>query len=251
LGITFAKVGAFVATLLLIGPRVLPWLLRQVARTGSRELFTLGVLAVALGIGFGSAELFGVSYALGAFFAGMVLHESDLSHKTATNSLPLQDAFAVLFFVSVGVLFDPRAGDKADSVYFVCRGQVEVTVAGRRIKLGPGDFFGEMALISDLPRSADVTALDYCKLADARPARFPSIPEPVPGNPQSDRRRDRSAQGDESPTAEQGSLARMSHTLVAHLANHLAASGFVLPHHITLDMPWSSSPPGDQSITQI
>ena len=107
LGITLAKVGAFVAILLLVGPRVLPWLLRQVARTGSRELFTLCVLAVALGIAFGSAKLFGVSYALGAFFAGMVLHESDLSHKAATNSLPLQDAFAVLFFLSVGMLFDP------------------------------------------------------------------------------------------------------------------------------------------------
>jgi K+:H+ antiporter len=107
LGITLAKVGAFIAILLLVGPRVLPWMLRQVARTGSRELFTLCVLAVALGVAYGSAKLFGVSYALGAFFAGMVLHESDLSHKAATNSLPLQDAFAVLFFVSVGMLFDP------------------------------------------------------------------------------------------------------------------------------------------------
>jgi CPA2 family monovalent cation:H+ antiporter-2 len=345
LGITLAKVGAFVAILLLVGPRVLPWMLRQVARTGSRELFTLCVLAVALGIAFGSAKLFGVSYALGAFFAGMVLHESDLSHKAATNSLPLQDAFAVLFFLSVGMLFDPsiilrepsmvaavmvlilvgkslvalgivvllgyplstaltvsaslaqigefsfilsglgisyglmapeglnlilagallsitlnplvfagadrmirwvrakpklnarfeescsgrfarlkeelestrrrqaekaaasktftpeelvdrfplfsgltpeqrevlvlhfgsraaepgeriiRAGEKADAVYFVCQGEVEISVADRRIKLGPGDFFGEMALISGLPRSADVTALDYCKFA--------------------------------------------------------------------------------------
>ena len=345
LGITLAKVGAFVAILLLVGPRVLPWLLRQVARTGSRELFTLCVLAVALGIAFGSAKLFGVSYALGAFFAGMVLHESDLSHKAATNSLPLQDAFAVLFFLSVGMLFDPsiilrepsmvaavmalilvgkslvalgivvllgyplstaltvsaslaqigefsfilaglgishglmapeglnlilagallsitlnplvfagadrmirwvrakpklnarfeeacserfarlkedlertrrrqaekaaasktftpeelvdrfplfsgltpeqrevlllhfgsrtaepgeriiRAGEKADAVYFMCQGEVEVSLADRRIKLGPGDFFGEMALISGLPRSADVTALDYCKFA--------------------------------------------------------------------------------------
>ena len=82
-------------------------MLKQVARTGSRELFTLCVLAVAVGVAFGAAELFGVSFALGAFFAGMVLHESDLSQKAATNSLPLQDAFAVLFFVSVGMLFDP------------------------------------------------------------------------------------------------------------------------------------------------
>ncbi len=107
LGLTLAKVAAFVVIALLIGPRVMPWVLRQVARTGSRELFTLAVLAIALGLAFGSAKLFGVSYALGAFFAGMVLNESDLSHKAATNSLPLQDAFAVLFFVSVGMMFDP------------------------------------------------------------------------------------------------------------------------------------------------
>ncbi len=362
LGITFAKVAAFLAILLLIGPRVLPWMLTQVARTGSRELFTLCVLAVALGIAFGAAELFGVSFALGAFFAGMVLHESDLSQKAATNSLPLQDAFAVLFFVSVGMLFDPsilvreplmvaavlllivigkslvalgivlalgyplstaltvsaslaqigefsfilaglgityglmekeglnlilagalfsitlnplafaavdrvirrvqsnpqlrrqfedaratrfsklkhdldsarrqaeekaaahktftpeeladrfplfegltpeqrevlvlhfeprtaqpgeriiRAGDKADAVYFMVDGRVEVAVGNRRIKLGPGDFFGEMALISGLPRTADVTALDYSKFAtlsrrDFRQflARYPAI----------------------------------------------------------------------------
>lgn len=345
LGITLAKVAAFVAIALLLGPRVMPWMLRQVARTGSRELFTLAVLAAALGIAFGSAKLFGVSFALGAFFAGMILNESDLSHKAAANSLPLQDAFAVLFFVSVGMLFDPsilvreplmvagvvlliligksvialgivlimgyplstaltvaaslaqigefsfilagigvtyklmapeglnlilagallsitlnplvfagtdrlinrvrnspelrrrfeeargtqfsrlkgeldaarrlaeekaaahktftpeelvdrfplfaaltpeqrevlvlhfrpqsaqpgekiiRAGDAADAVYFISSGEVEVSVAGRRIKLGGGDFFGEMALISGQPRSADVTALDYSKFA--------------------------------------------------------------------------------------
>jgi len=107
LGITLLEVSAFVAIALLVGPRVLPWLLRQAARTGSRELFTLATLAAALGIAYASAELFGVSFALGAFFAGVVLNESDLSHKAASNSLPLQDAFAVLFFVSVGMLFDP------------------------------------------------------------------------------------------------------------------------------------------------
>jgi monovalent cation:H+ antiporter-2, CPA2 family len=108
LGLTLLKVVSFVALVLILGPRVLPWMLRQVARTGSRELFTLCVLAVALGIAFASAKFFGVSFALGAFFAGVVLTESDLSHKAAANSLPLQDAFAVLFFVSVGMLFDPR-----------------------------------------------------------------------------------------------------------------------------------------------
>ena len=104
---TLIKVGGFIAIALLLGPRVLPWLLREVARTGSRELFTLAVLAIALGIAFTAAELFGVSFALGAFFAGLVLNQSELSHKAATHSLPLQDAFGVLFFVSVGMLFDP------------------------------------------------------------------------------------------------------------------------------------------------
>jgi CPA2 family monovalent cation:H+ antiporter-2 len=107
LGITLLKVVAFGLLALGVGPRVMPWLLRQAARTGSRELFTLSVLATALGIAYGSAELFGVSFALGAFFAGVVLSESDLSHQAAAESLPLQDAFAVLFFVSVGMLFDP------------------------------------------------------------------------------------------------------------------------------------------------
>jgi CPA2 family monovalent cation:H+ antiporter-2 len=361
LTITLAKVSAFVALTLLVGPRVMPWLLHRVARTGSRELFTLSVLAIALGIAFGSAKLFGVSFALGAFFAGMVLHESDLSHKAAANSLPLQDAFAVLFFVSVGMLFDPtiivrqplmvasvlllilvgkslialtivlllrypfstaltvsaslaqigefsfilaglginyklmpaeglslilagallsitlnplvfsltdrvcawirarpklkatcedfgeknfallqaeldaardkalqkaaahktftpeelvakfplfagltpeqrevlilhfrphtaqpgeriiRKGDKADAVYFISSGQVEVSVAGRRIKLGAGDFFGEMALISGQPRSADVTALDYGKFLALSQGDFREFVRKFPG----------------------------------------------------------------------
>ena len=105
--VTLGKVAAFVALAVLLGPRVVPWLLKQVARTGSRELFTLSVLALALGIAYGSAEIFGVSFALGAFFAGVVLSESDFSHRAAEESLPLQDAFAILFFVSVGMLFDP------------------------------------------------------------------------------------------------------------------------------------------------
>jgi CPA2 family monovalent cation:H+ antiporter-2 len=107
LAITLVKVAAFGAIVLTIGPRVMPWILTQVARTGSRELFTLSVLAISVGIAFGASELFGVSFALGAFFAGVVLNESELSHKAAANSLPLQDAFSVLFFVSVGMLFDP------------------------------------------------------------------------------------------------------------------------------------------------
>lgn len=107
LGLTLGTVGVFLAVVLVVGKRVIPWLLAQVARSGSRELFTLAVLATALGVAFGSAHLFGVSFALGAFFAGVVLSESDFSHRAAADSLPLQDAFAVLFFVSVGMLFDP------------------------------------------------------------------------------------------------------------------------------------------------
>jgi CPA2 family monovalent cation:H+ antiporter-2 len=343
LALTLGKVAAFVAIAVLIGPRVVPWILGQVARTGSRELFTLSVLALALGIAYGSAVVFGVSFALGAFFAGVVLSESRFSHRAANDSLPLQDAFAVLFFVSVGMLFDPsviwreplhvilvilliligksiaaflivlalrypvataitvsaslaqigefsfilvglgisygllerqasdlilagallsitlnplvfagadwairrlgkaegrlasartygaakfevlrgtlqvvrerneareaaaalkqqelldrfpifaavdpekreeflllfgprsaspgdkiiRKGDKPDGVYFISSGSVEVSVSGSKIRLGPGDFFGEMALLSGARRSADVTAVDYCQL---------------------------------------------------------------------------------------
>ena len=105
--LTLAKVAMFLALVLVVGRRAVPWVLERAARTGSRELFTLAVLATALGIAYGSAKLFGVSFALGAFFAGVVLSESDFSHKAAADSLPLQDAFAVLFFVSVGMLFDP------------------------------------------------------------------------------------------------------------------------------------------------
>lgn len=104
---TLAKVGLFIVVVVFGGRWFVPWILGHVARTGSRELFILAVLAVALGLAFGSATLFDVSFALGAFFAGLVLSESDLSHRAAAESLPLQDAFAVLFFVSVGMLFDP------------------------------------------------------------------------------------------------------------------------------------------------
>lgn len=342
-GITLLKVAAFILLAIMLGPKVVPWLLKQAARTGSRELFTLSVLALALGIAYGSAEVFGVSFALGAFFAGVVLNESDFSHRAATDSLPLQDAFAILFFVSVGMLFDPavlvrepltvlavllivmlgkavaafavvlllgypaataltvaaslaqigefsfilaglgialgllppagrdlilagallsitlnplafaiaerlaaagrsaprtawwfttygkdklaslqgalaslrrrtearvaerglqirqlvdrfpifadldhqgwedllllfrprsavpgerviRAGDRADAAYFITAGAVVVAVGDQEIRLGPGEFFGEMALLSGQRRSADVTAIDYCRL---------------------------------------------------------------------------------------
>ena len=108
LGFTLGRIALFIALMLMVGKRVFPWLLWQIARTGSRELFILCVIASAVGIAYGSAELFGVSFALGAFFAGMVLRESPLSYRAAEESLPLRDAFSVLFFVSVGMLFDPQ-----------------------------------------------------------------------------------------------------------------------------------------------
>jgi CPA2 family monovalent cation:H+ antiporter-2 len=108
LGVTLAKVAAFIVLMLVVGKRVFPRLLWVVARTGSRELFTLCVIAGAVSVAYASAKLFDVSFALGAFFAGMMMRESELSHRAAEESLPLRDAFSVLFFVSVGMLFDPR-----------------------------------------------------------------------------------------------------------------------------------------------
>jgi len=337
--VTLGKIAVFLGLVAVLGPRVVPWILQQAARAGSHELFTVAVLAVVLGIAYGSSALFGVSFALGAFCAGVVLSNSELSHRAAEESLPLQHAFAVIFFVSVGMLFDPtiivrapvavlsvlliiligksivafaivqlmgypvstaltvsaslaqigefsfilgglgialglmpaagrdlilagallsvalnplafaatepirqwvkgrrrlmsrfegaqdlglarlqatldanrksseqaalqpdelvskwsvfadldlvkraelltlfkprsavpgdrliRAGEAATEVFFISSGAVEVSVRGRRIRLGPGDFFGEMALLSGAPRSADVTAIDYCQL---------------------------------------------------------------------------------------
>jgi CPA2 family monovalent cation:H+ antiporter-2 len=105
--LTAVKVTLFIALMLVVGRRLIPWILHYIAHTGSRELFRLAVLAIALGVAFGSTRLFDVSLALGAFFAGMMLRESPLSARAAQESLPLRDAFAVLFFVSVGMLFDP------------------------------------------------------------------------------------------------------------------------------------------------
>ena len=107
IGLTLIKVVAFVALMLVVGGRVLPWLLVKIAHTRSRELFTLGVLAIALGIAWIAYAVFGASFALGAFVAGLVLNGTPLGHNAAERSLPLRDAFAVLFFVSVGMLFDP------------------------------------------------------------------------------------------------------------------------------------------------
>ena len=107
--VTLLKVAGFVAVMLGLGRKVIPWVLHYVAHTGSRELFRLAVLAIALGVAFGAAKLFGVSFALGAFFACMIMSESELSHRAAEESLPLRDAFSVLFFVSVGMLFNPAS----------------------------------------------------------------------------------------------------------------------------------------------
>jgi CPA2 family monovalent cation:H+ antiporter-2 len=105
--VTLAKVSIFVVVMLVVGRRVIPWLMHHTAHTGSRELFRLAVYAIALGVAYGAAKLFGVSFALGAFFAGVVLGESDLSQQAAEEAIPLRDAFAVLFFVSVGMLLNP------------------------------------------------------------------------------------------------------------------------------------------------
>jgi CPA2 family monovalent cation:H+ antiporter-2 len=107
LGVVLAKFAGFVAFMLLVGARLLPWLLERVASTNSRELFTLAVVSTAIGVGFGAAELLGLSFALGAFFAGVVIGESDHSHRAAVELQPLQDAFTALFFVAIGMLFDP------------------------------------------------------------------------------------------------------------------------------------------------
>lgn len=107
LAVALGKVALFVVIMVVAGKRILPWLLTVVAHTRSRELFTLAVFGCALGVAFGASKLFGVSFALGAFFAGMMIRESDLNHEVASRALPFQDAFAVLFFVAVGMLFDP------------------------------------------------------------------------------------------------------------------------------------------------
>ncbi len=108
LALTLGKVALFVGFMVIGGRRLVPWIAWHIARVGPRELFTLCVIALAMGIAYGAAELFGVSFALGAFFAGMVMRESPLSHRAAEESLPFRDSFSVLFFVSVGMLFDPQ-----------------------------------------------------------------------------------------------------------------------------------------------
>jgi CPA2 family monovalent cation:H+ antiporter-2 len=146
MSLAVGKIVVFGAVVVLVGRKVAPWILAHVARTGSRELFTLSVLALAFGIAYGSSELFGVSFALGAFFAGMVLNESDLSYQAAADSIPFQDAFAVLFFVAVGMLVDPqviidRPFQIAGAVFIVIAGKFLITfliVLAFRYPVGTG-----------------------------------------------------------------------------------------------------------------
>ncbi|GAA5102392.1 YbaL family putative K(+) efflux transporter [Bartonella acomydis] len=130
LGFTILKVIVFIALMLVIGRRVIPWLLKISAQSGSRELFRLSVFAIALGVAFGAAHLFGVSLSLGAFFAGMVMSESELSHRAAEESLPLRDAFSVLFFVSVGMLFDP---EKLLTHFFPLLATLSIIILGKSL----------------------------------------------------------------------------------------------------------------------
>jgi CPA2 family monovalent cation:H+ antiporter-2 len=130
IGKTLLQIAAFIFLMLVAGRRVIPWLLWQVARTGSREMFTLSVIATAIGIAYGATALFNVSFALGAFFAGMVMRESEFSHRAAAESLPLRDAFSVLFFVSVGMLFDPNILTEAP---FKVLGTVLIIILGKSL----------------------------------------------------------------------------------------------------------------------
>ena len=131
--VTLAKVSVFVAIMLIVGRRLIPWLMHHTAHTGSRELFRLAVYAIALGVAFGAAKMFGVSFALGAFFAGMVMGESDLSQRATEEAMPLRDAFAVLFFVSVGMLLNPMVFVEAPVAVLATIGHHRGRQVGRRL----------------------------------------------------------------------------------------------------------------------
>src|SRR4029450_2419595 len=128
--ITLIKVGVFVTAMLVIGRRLIPWLMHHTAHTGSRELFRLAVYAIAIGVAFGAAKLFDVSFALGAFFAGVVMGESTLSQQATEEAMPLRDAFAVLFFVSVGMLLNPQVFIEAPLALL---GTVAIIVIGKSV----------------------------------------------------------------------------------------------------------------------
>ena len=202
--ITLGKVSAFVALMLVVGRRLLPRLLLLVARTGSRELFTLCVIASAVGVAYASAALFDVSFALGAFFAGMMMRESELSHRAAAESLPLRDAFAVLFFVSVGMLFDPRIViDEPCKLLAV----VAIVMVGKPLVA--------MALVLALPLSAQ-----HC----AHGRREPRADRRVllhPGRPRSVARA--AARG--GPKPHRGRGADLDHGQPAGVRSHAAGTG--------------------------
>ena len=218
--ITLGKVAAFVAVMLLIGKRVIPWVLHYVAHSGSRELFRLSVLAIALGVAYGASTLFDVSFALGAFFAGMILSESELSQRAASESLPLRDAFAVLFFVSVGMLVDPAivvrdplallatvliiVFGKSLAAYLIVRlfgypnahaltvsaslaqiGEFSFILAGLGVSLAllperARDLILAGAIVSILLNPVLFAALDRTLGKAARPAAEPKVPDAVP-----------------------------------------------------------------------
>jgi CPA2 family monovalent cation:H+ antiporter-2 len=158
IGVTLLKVCGFIIFMLIVGKRVLPWILKQVAQTGSRELFTLSVIAVALGVAYLASTVFDVSFALGAFFAGMMLRESDLSHRAAEESLPLRDAFAVLFFVSVGMLFDPS---------IVVREPLHLLVTLLIVMVGKTVIAGALVLFSGYSiRSALTVAISLAQIGE-------------------------------------------------------------------------------------
>ena len=148
ISLTLGKVAAFTAFMLIAGKRIFSWLLRQITRTNSRELFTLAVTALALGVAYGSAELFGVSFALGAFFAGMVISESDSSHRAAKDLQPLQDAFSVLFFVAIGMLFDPMS---------LVRHPLQILATAAVIIIGKSLIAFGVALVFRCPRGTALT----------------------------------------------------------------------------------------------
>ncbi|PJD91458.1 MAG: Kef family K(+) transporter [Legionella sp.] len=148
--VTFIKISTFIALMLLVGRRFFPKLLRHVAQTGSRELFTLCVVAAAVGIAYAAATLFGVSFALGAFFAGMIMRESKFSHRAAEESLPLREAFAVLFFVAVGMLFDPMVIFEHPLQVFIVTSIIIVgkSIAAFVLVLAFGYSFGSACIVS-------------------------------------------------------------------------------------------------------
>ena len=156
--LALAKLGTFAALMLVIGRRLLPWLLARVARSGSRELFTLAVVVVALGVAFGASTLFGVSFALGAFFAGVVLGESDLGHQAAAETLPLQRIFAAIFFVSVGMLLNPLTVLDAPVTSLLALGVVLLGTGGATFLL--------LVLLRVTPTTAAVVAAALAQIGE-------------------------------------------------------------------------------------